>query len=269
MLKFIHVSDLHLVAPRRMLWGVDPLERLDACLADIAAHHADASFCAISGDLTERGEVEAYRLLKQRLAAFPIPAHLMLGNHDSRANFQSIFADAPRDGCGFVQDAVIAGGAHFLMLDTLKGPPSSAGRYCDERKRWLCDRLTEAAGAPIYLFMHHPPFDIAHPLMDRIKLDEAEAFAALLAGHKVKHIFFGHAHRTVSGQWRGTPFSAPPSLAHQLPLVGSSVPTVYSLEPAAYAVVHVDRERTIVHFDAFGDRSPADMEPEAERGDWF
>ena len=56
-MKFIHITDLHLALPGDSLWGLDPFARLDACLADIATHHADASFCAITGDLAERGEI--------------------------------------------------------------------------------------------------------------------------------------------------------------------------------------------------------------------
>ena len=55
-MKFIHFTDLHLVAGGALLWGLDPVRSLDACLADIAAHHKDAAFCAISVELAERGE---------------------------------------------------------------------------------------------------------------------------------------------------------------------------------------------------------------------
>ena len=96
-MKIIHVSDLHLVKPGHKVWGVDPLARLDACLADIARHHADADFCVISGDLTDRGEVEAYELVRDRLANFPLQTHLLIGNHDIRENFFAVFPDAPRD----------------------------------------------------------------------------------------------------------------------------------------------------------------------------
>lgn len=268
-MKFIHVSDLHLVDPGARLWGFDPLARLDACLADIATHHRDATFCAISGDLTERGEITAYEALKERLAGFPMPMHLMLGNHDSRENYIGVFGGAPRDESGFVQSVVAHSGAHFLNLDTLKGPPSSAGLYCAQRRNWLASRLAETGGAPVYLFMHHPPFDIGHALMDRIKLEDGEAFASVLKGHNIKHIFFGHAHRAMSGQWKGIPFSATPSLVHQLPLAGTSVATVYSDEPPMYAVVLIEGDRTIVHFDAFLNRAAANMAPDAERADWF
>jgi 3',5'-cyclic AMP phosphodiesterase CpdA len=268
-MKFIHISDLHLVAPGEKLWGFDPLARLDACLADIVAFHGDASFCAISGDLTERGEIIAFEALKDRLSRFPIPTYLALGNHDNRDNFLRVFGDSPRDEAGFVQVAAEHGGISVLSLDTLKGPPSSAGLYGEDRRKWLRARLDDAKGKPVVIFMHHAPFDIGHELMDLIKLEDGEGFHKLLSGHNIKHIFFGHAHRPTSGQWRGIPFSAVPSLAHQLPLSRTSVATVYSDEPAMYAVVLIEPDRTVVHFDAFMNRGPADMHPDAERGDWF
>ena len=98
--------------------------------------------------------------------------------------------------------------------------------------------------------------------MDLIKLEDGDGFHGLLSGHNIKHIFFGHAHRPVSGQWRGIPFSAVPSLVHQLPLAGGSVSTVYSDEPPMYAVALVEPDRTIIHFDAFMHREPAEMDPD-------
>ncbi len=263
---FIHLTDLHLVPPAQKLWGLDPFARLDICLNDIARHHGDAKFCAMSGDLADFGDVETYRALSERLKTFPLPVHLMLGNHDDRENFLKVFG-GPLEG-GFVQHRRIYDGRHFLFLDTLKGGPSSAGLYDEPRRIWLRAKLDEANGAPAFIFMHHPPFKIHHPLMDLIPLEDGEGFGDLLAGHNVRHIFFGHAHRTISGQWRGISYSAIPSLNHQLPLVGGSVPTVYSEEPAMYSVIHLNGEQITVHSDAFMHRAGAQMAEDAERGNW-
>jgi 3',5'-cyclic AMP phosphodiesterase CpdA len=267
--KFIHVSDLHLVAPGERLWGFDPLERLDACLADIVAHHQDAAFCAISGDLAERGEIAAYEVLKDRLSRFPLTTYLALGNHDDRKNYFRVFGDRPRDDRGFVQQAAVHEGFSVLTLDTLKGPPSSAGVYGEDRRAWLSNQLDRIGDQPVIIFMHHPPFDIGHDLMDRIKLEDGDGFHRLLSGRNIKHIFFGHAHRPMAGQWRGISFAAVPSLAHQLPLAGGSVPTVYSDEPPMYAVALLTPECSVIHFDAFLNRGPADMDHDSERGSWF
>ena len=265
-MKFIHLTDLHLVPPPQKLWGFDTFARLDKCLADIVKYHGDVEFCAISGDLTERGEVETYVALKERLKKFPLPVHLMLGNHDDRLNFLKIFDGA--DEHGFVQHRQVQGEQHFLFLDTLKGGPSSAGLYDEPRRKWLKTALEDANGAPAYIFMHHPPFYIHHPLMDLIPLEDGEGFGDMLAGRNVRHIFFGHAHRTISGQWRGISYSALPGLNHQLPLVGGSVPTIYSDEPPMYSVVHLNGEQITVHSDAFMHRAAAQMAEDEERGGW-
>ncbi|MFO0994596.1 MAG: phosphodiesterase [Hyphomicrobiales bacterium] len=268
-MKFIHISDLHLVAPGGKLWGFDPLQRLEACLSDVAVHHRDAAFCAISGDLAERGEVAAYQALKDLLSKFPLPTYLALGNHDDRENFLRVFSGNPRDARGFVQGTAEHDGTAILILDTLKGPPSSAGLYGEDRREWLRAELARAGDKPVIIFMHHPPFDIGHDLMDLIKLEDGEGLHRLLSGRNIKHIFFGHAHRPISGQWRGIPFSAVPSLAHQLPLAGGSVSTVYSDEPPMYTVALTEPDRTVIHFDAFLNWAPADMDPRAERETWF
>ena len=265
-MKFIHITDLHLVPEGEKLWGLDPLARLNLCLADIAAHHADAAFCVISGDLTERGDVESYKALEACLRDFKIPVHLMMGNHDIRLNFKAVFGEGDEN--GFVQKHWALHGQHFICLDTLKGGASSAGLLDDARRTWLRAALEKAAGAPTFIFMHHPPFAIHHPLMDLIPLEDGEGFGDLLSDHNVRHIFFGHAHRIISGQWRGISFSALPSLNHQLPLVGGSVQTVYSDEPPMYSVVHRNGTQITVHSDAFLHRARVDMPEDAERGNW-
>jgi Icc protein len=267
-MKFIQISDLHLTRPGEKVWGLDPLERFDRCIEDIVRHHSDARFCVLTGDLGETGTKEAYEALQDRLRRLPFKSFVMVGNHDDRENFNAVFGTAHCDESGFVQSACAIEGRYFLFLDTLKGGATSAGSYCETRRAWLKGRLAEAEDKPVFLFMHHPPFDIGHDLMDLIKLEDAEGFHRLISAHNVRHLFFGHAHRPVSGVWRGIPFAAPPSLNHQLPLVGGAVATVYSDEPAMYAVVMAEADRTIVHMDAFLDRKPARMSEEQERGNW-
>ena len=265
-MKFIHITDIHLVPPGQKLWGFDTLQRLDLCLADISRFHADAELCVISGDLTERGEVAAYAALKERLASFSIPTRLMLGNHDDRANYLKVFGGA--DEHGFVQHRIEKNGHHLLFLDTLKGGPSSAGLLDAPRRNWLKNALNLTKGAPSLIFMHHPPFPIHHPLMDLIPLEEGEGFGDLLAGHNVRHIFFGHAHRMISGQWRAMSYSSLPGLSHQLPLVGGAVSTVYSDEPPMYSVVYLQGSQITVHTDAFMHRAEVAMPDNAERDNW-
>ena len=165
--------------------------------------------------------------------------------------------DLMTDEHGFIQGQRSTGHGTFLFLDTFKDG-TSPGQFCEKRQGWLRAALDGADG-PIRIFMHHPPCDIGVPYMDRIKLEEAEAFAEIVTQHEICHLFFGHVHRACFMTWRGIPCSALPGTNHQVPLVAGSTSSRYSVEPPMYGVIHVDRDQTIVHLDAYLDRQSADM----------
>ena len=103
MCKIIQITDPHLSRPGYALRGLNPYKRLEAALQDIAAFHNDAKACIISGDLTDSSSPEALLWLKGSLADFPIPTHLMIGNHDVRSVFFDVFQTYPKDENGFLQ----------------------------------------------------------------------------------------------------------------------------------------------------------------------
>ena len=118
-MKFVQVTDLHIVPGGGKLLESNPVERLSACIADINQHRDNVSFCIFTGDLTDRGERQAYSVLRECLETLEIPYHLMLGNHDRRAAFYDIFPDAPRDENGFMQFQLETEAGRFIFLDTL------------------------------------------------------------------------------------------------------------------------------------------------------
>lgn len=258
-MKIIHISDFHLTAPGERLCGLDPHDRAGRCLDDIARWHDDAAFCVISGDIADKGQVEAYYWLSKRLEGFPLRVFVMTGNHDDREALSNAFPEARRDEDGFLQDAHSTPAGIFLFLDTLKGPVSE-GAYCERRRAWLSRQLEHARGRPVWIFMHHPPFDVGIPYMDRIKLEEADAFAQVIEAHQnIRHIFFGHVHRAAYVQWKGISCTSLPGTNHQVPLRREAVGAAYSLEPPMYGVVMLDGEVTRVHFEACLDRYPANI----------
>jgi 3',5'-cyclic AMP phosphodiesterase CpdA len=247
-MKLIQVSDTHFVPPGRRLLGLDPRARLEACIDDINRNHGDAELCLFTGDLADSGMTEAYRVLGEVLAGLGPPFRLLIGNHDDRGNFLAAFPQAPRDENGFVQTVVGGAAGDLILLDTHE-PGTAAGGYCARRCAWLRARLEDSGERPVYLFMHHPPFDIGVPSLDRIRLLEPEGFAEVVAGAEaIKHIFFGHVHRPVSGSWQGVPFSALRSTVHQVPfdtVTAHAVP--YSHDAPAYGVILLEADRVVVH----------------------
>lgn len=117
-MKFVQITDTHIVPPGLLLWGLDPRERLEACIADINAHHGDAELCVITGDLVHKGEAGAYEVLRECLSALRLPYYLMIGNHDDREAFRHAFPNMECDKHGFVQNVVETRAGRFILCDT-------------------------------------------------------------------------------------------------------------------------------------------------------
>lgn len=218
-MKLVHISDIH-INPEPIL-GIDPIANFRACLDHVATFHADADRIVISGDLTHHGLRESYERLRTMLEASPfqgdLSPRLLVGNHDDRPTFRSVFAEAASDELGYVQWTEDVPAGRFLYLDTAeKG--THAGHYGKGRRDWLRRQLEQARrdGVAAWLFMHHNPTAVHVANADAIGIQDEAALLALLAEYRdtIRHIFFGHCHFTLSGAVHGIPFSAPRSTCH-------------------------------------------------------
>ena len=113
-MKFIHLTDPHLVAPGEPLHGLDPHANLLVSVAATRARRADAAFCVLTGDLVDNGDPRANRAASQALAALPMPVHVIPGNHDDRVAVREAFAHTRCDEHGF---STLHGTDHQVLLD--------------------------------------------------------------------------------------------------------------------------------------------------------
>lgn len=249
-MKLIHLTDLHIVAPGRLVCGRDPCANLAAAVDDINRHHADAAQVVISGDLVDDGSPAAYAALAGLIGRLIPPVRLMIGNHDDRAAFRAAFPDAPAED-GFVQSVEDCEAGRIVFLDTVDAG-AVGGRLGPDRLAWLDRRLREAADRPALVFMHHPPFAIGMPPLDGIGLADADDFAALvLAAGNVRHIFAGHVHRLAAGRWRGIAFATGRGTNHQSAALFDAQGFADSAEAPAYNVVLITGEDVVVHAHEF------------------
>jgi len=250
MLKLIHLTDTHLVNKGTRLYGLDPHERLRLAIDDINRTHGDAHAVLITGDLTNWGGPEEYLAVADALTALQLPLHLLLGNHDIRDNFKAAFPDVACDANGYVQSSVDTDHGRLILLDTLQ-EGTHGGWLCEDRLNWLETQMLQAKGS-IYLFMHHPPFDIGIAALDQIGLMQKDEFVAVITPYKsrIRQIFFGHVHRPINGEWLGIPFSTLRATNHQVRLNLDPQETgvlEFTYEPPCYAVVLIDDHKTLIH----------------------
>ena len=118
------------------------------------------------------------------------------------------------------------------------------------------------------VFMHHPPHAIGFPGMDRIALRNGDEFYRLIVGYgNVRHVVAGHVHRTVSGSFRGIPFSIFKSPVHQQPMDLLSCDTSLSVgEPAAYGILLLTSDGVIAHTEDYELASAATARRERRSG---
>ncbi|MGE6742085.1 phosphodiesterase [Allorhizobium pseudoryzae] len=252
MFKLLHLSDLHLKPPGVVLHGLHPDLQLQRCVSHILAEHADADLCIVSGDIAHDGEPLAYREARGQLKRLPMPVHVMIGNHDDRAALGAEFPEACAAD-GFIHRVIETVVGRMVLLDT-QDPGSAEGRLCEARLAWLRARLAENDQAPVYLFAHHPPVPVGLQRMDAIRLRDAEAFMAALLPFRdrLRHLFFGHLHRAISGTWRDLPFSGVRGTSHQIAL-DFTTPDIapVSFETPGYGVALIGADSIVVHHADF------------------
>ncbi len=211
----------------------------------------------LTGDLTEAGLAEEYKVLAALLArTLPLPVFTIPGNHDQRA---PMLANLPgvRQEDGFVQYVVEEFPVRLVMLDTLV-PGAGHGELCERRLAWLDRTLAAAPRKPTLIAMHHPPFLCGIVHMDKIALRGREAFAQVLARHQqVGRIVCGHVHRPVTARVGDAVASIAPSVAQQIELdLRPDAPSAFVLEPPAYQLHHWSAEHGFVTHTALVESYP-------------
>lgn len=253
-MKIIHLTDTHFGYNGQLIYNRSPLPALEKAVASVNAEHADAEMMIITGDLAHAGHPEAYQNLHETLSKLAIPYHLVIGNHDDRPTLSELFDNFKVDSNGFAQQVIKTEKGVFILLDTVQ-EGTHAGVYCEQRFQWLNEQLKTYKDQVVYVFMHHAPFDTGIPSMDLISLDKAAGvqLGDILVQHgNVKHIFFGHYHRPIAGQWRNIAFSTLRGMNHQVALDLTRLDVIPGCdEEPQYCVVLLEDDRTVVHYHDF------------------
>ena len=249
-MKFVILTDTHLSA-EKSLYGLDPVARLRAAIGNINTYHADAEFVILTGDIAHRGDPRSYELAASCLSDLNLPNVILIGNHDNREAILKSPLKITTDEKGFVQGRLNSRQGIMIYLDT-NIPGSANGIMCSDRLAWLESELGTVGQENVFLFMHHPPLNIIHKAMDKIGFLNSGELAEVLEPYKsnIRHIFFGHVHRTILGSWMGIPFSCMHGTNHQVRpdfLTRESV-IVGSHESGSYAYVTVSENEFVINF---------------------
>ncbi|CAI2018073.1 3',5'-cyclic adenosine monophosphate phosphodiesterase CpdA [Serratia fonticola] len=253
-----HLSDLHIKAGGRLSYKkVDTLGSLHAAISKLNRLVPRPDVVVISGDLVDFGRDDEYHTLRQALSAFSIPFYLIPGNHDNRQALRRAFSDARylEQHPGFIQWVIDDYPVRLIGLDSTL-PEQSGGELCERRLLWLEQQLALQPEKPTLVILHHPPFISGISHMDKQRLANPQALAAVIQRHaQVERVLCGHLHRTMQVRFAGTLACSAPGLSHQVALdLGADSPAHFVLEPAGFLLHRWTAEQGMVsHLCLVGD----------------
>jgi Icc protein len=217
---FVQLSDPHVVGDRQSATGqrlyggaVDTAALLARMVEAINRLDPRPDVVLLTGDIAAlQGEAVDYEAARRALDRLEIPYLPVPGNHDLRAGMHAAFGSL---GLWKPESPLLnyrrrVGAIEFIGLDTLdEGKPG--GMISPAHLDWLAAELAAVDGAPVVLFMHHPPFAMGWPFADPIRAEGGEALEALVAQHSnILAVLCGHLHRPIIRRFGGTiGFAAP------------------------------------------------------------
>ncbi len=232
-----HLSDPHITTGAL---AAEPATGLHRALGRTLTLDPRPDCVVITGDLVDHGGAAEYAVLHELIAGFPLPLHLVAGNHDGRAALLDRFG-----GTSFLGGASLA---HYsidypevtiVVLDSLV-PGSDTGHLGAEQLHWLGEVLDRRPEVPAMVALHHPPRPVGLPFMDSIGLADGADLAALLSRYpNVIRVLAGHLHRVVFAPFAGTLLTVAPSTYRQTALaMRADAPLGYLHEPTGF-LLHV------------------------------
>ncbi len=255
------ITDPHLRAEGTRLFGaVDTFGALRSAVDHLNASNPVPDAVIVTGDLVHDGEEEDYAALSGLLQRLTAPVFAIPGNHDRRdlARKALAFSGVVQD-AGPIRFAVNAGPLRLVGLDSVV-EGCEHGHLGGDQLAWLDEQLAAEPDSPTVVFLHHPPFATGIGFMDKIRLDDSEALAAVIGRHgHVGLIACGHVHRMIVSRMGAVPVVVGPGVAHQV--VFDLTPDAMSgwiLEPPAYLLHHWSAEAGFVtHQVLIGDYGTA------------
>lgn len=193
------ITDIHLFAdPNRELLGLTCAKSFQAILDRLQTLSPQPDMLLLTGDLSQDGTLESYKLLADLLRPLSIPTYWLPGNHDQPLVMQQVLNQAPIS----TQKSFKAAGWQFLLLSShVSG--CVHGRLASESLHWLDLELKRNPDVPTLIAFHHPPFLVNSDWLDTSTLQNPEELFAVIDRHpQVRLVVFGHIHQDFD-QWRG------------------------------------------------------------------
>jgi Icc-related predicted phosphoesterase len=254
------ITDLHARKGNALAYGVaDTSKSLVAAENYLFGLNPPLDALVMTGDLADKGEIEAYGFIKKLFSRWKTPVFAVPGNHDVREGFPDCQGSFSEGTGGFkvkenmplwpnLSFAFSLGPLDFIMLDSLD-PGKHSGKLSFETLLFLEESLEKKdKSRPVLVFAHHPPLASGMGLMDE-PMEGGEELLRLLGKFQNARFFSGHLHRAMIMSLGGASCVSAPPVSMQIDLElkpegGDS----FSLGRPAFALHRYERGVFSTHF---------------------
>ncbi|MCU0566142.1 MAG: 3',5'-cyclic-AMP phosphodiesterase [Oculatellaceae cyanobacterium Prado106] len=192
-LRVVQITDTHLFADdRQTMLGHPTNAPFQSVIAEVARLQPQPDLLLLTGDLSQDETEASYGILRSHLDSLQIPTYWIAGNHDQElAVMEQVLKSDWISGDKVFQ----RGGWDFILLNSMI-PGQPQGRLSEETLLWFEQQLQRLGDCPILVAVHHHLLPIGSACMDRIQLENPEAFFEIVDRHsQVKVVICGHIHQ--------------------------------------------------------------------------
>jgi Icc protein len=207
-IQIAQISDCHLPAnPRHSYRGINPYRNLKALLKKAKTLKPDLILA--TGDLSEDGSAESYRLIQDLFDPLGVPVLALPGNHDAPALLADTYPGSPVDSI----QATRHGNWQIIRLNSCI-PDNPCGRLSQKTLSELESVLAQNADQPKLLAVHHQPVTVGSPWIDKYCMLEPAPFLRVVDQYEaIKAVVWGHIHQVFESSKNGTTMLGSPSSA--------------------------------------------------------
>jgi Icc protein len=256
-MRIAHISDFHLpTKPGQRVNETLPDANLVQAVTVLKQQAPKPDLIVLGGDLLEDGQKGNYEAIAELFKDVQVPVLTVVGNHDDlKALKKSSLVEKGRGYSGYA--SVDHGEFHIVILNTA-GTGKSYGKIEEEQLLWLSHDLWANQDKPALIFMHHHPILSRIPWLDKMKLENAEAFWDIVPPYSknILGVFFAHLHIQISATVRGILVASPPAVCFQYSGNNDASKEELSSEWPGFNLIDVDNWQARVRTVRFAPPSP-------------
>jgi len=256
-MRIAHISDFHLpTRPGQSVNDALPDANLIEAVAVLKQQAPKPELVVLGGDMLEDGQKGNYEVIAELFKDIQVPLHTVVGNHDDlKALKKSSLLEKAKHYQGY--GSFDHGNLHLVLLNTA-GTGKSHGNIEEEQLLWLSEDLWANRNKPVLIFMHHHPIDSGIPWLDKMKLENADAFWDIVPhySNNILGVFFAHLHIQISTVIRGVLVASSPAVCFQYSGNNDASKAALSREQPGFNLIDVKDRQVKVRTVRFAPPSP-------------